>query len=95
MVRHLVDYVAIVELIADDTHDLDLDDDTRPRGKWKMFLLTDQCYKFIKRKPCLIVCHFLIKTAHKLLQKEVVFRGVCSNGFPKRTGKDLHSLKMA
>ena len=39
MVRHLVDYVAIVELIADDTHDLDLDDDTRPRGKWKMFLL--------------------------------------------------------
>ncbi|KAL5252867.1 hypothetical protein ACHWQZ_G015591 [Mnemiopsis leidyi] len=31
MVRHLVDYVAIVELIADDTHDLDLDDDTRPR----------------------------------------------------------------
>ena len=32
MVRHLVDYVAIVELIADDTHDLDLDDDTRPRG---------------------------------------------------------------
>ena len=33
MVRHLVDYVAIVDLICDDTHDLDLDDDSPARGK--------------------------------------------------------------
>ena len=47
MVRHLVDYVAIVELIADDTHDLDLDDDTRTRGRciWKLFLLKGLNYK--------------------------------------------------
>ena len=31
----------------------------------------------------------------QILQKEVVFRGVCSKGSPKRTGKVLHFLKMA
>ena len=32
MVRHLVDYVAIVELVYDDSQDLDCDDDTRTKG---------------------------------------------------------------
>ena len=40
MVRHLVDYVAIVELISDDTVDIDLDEDTHlgKNDKYKIFV---------------------------------------------------------